>query len=1338
MTLLAPFFLGLLLLAPAIMALHIRQRRHLVVPAIMIWQRVQSGGDKARSSLRLPPLSLSLVLQLLALLAIVIALAQPLVGPNGDVRHWIYVVENSGPADTAEAGRRPLDASLAEIGAHISGETGARYSLITAGMTARPEFARQWQEDIPFDAVAARIEPEEGNPDWHGAFALAEQLRETGEKTHIVVVARSAPEGLPGGGDGLGVTVRTVGGAALGRFDADLVADDTDGWTLSGTVSVPASVSASFETSTGTRELGRLDADGGFAARVPAQTGAGVLHITAEGIGTRSFIVHERPGYDIFYLGAANAQMALALSAVPGVQLTAGAQMPDNASQYALVVVDGPYQGPLPATNVLTLADTLGVNSDGIVRPTSWRDDHALSAGIGWNGIEISRLQPGKTGGVALVELGKVALLDVISGAGGFSAQLAFRPEDTNWASQPGIAIFASNLVHALGPQRASRLEAPCIVGVFCVVEPRLAGRHVQFDGASYPVVSDGGLAGFVPKRAGIHAVATENGLRHIAVHPMSLPLAAPVASEGEMPARPVPLWPYFAAAAVALLLAEGALALFRRRDAATERMPISALVLRVLSIAAVVCAIAGVPMFVYRTSVDTIAVGGPDVADLGGARETLRPVASVDGLVGTPDAALQLASALLPAGSGGQIVVDAGLGRPDPALVADLAARGRLVDLWAGTGQPRRDIAVRLSAGGPAYAGDRTALGVTIAAQAAVTAKVELFANGQRLWEDEVQLMAGRNSFEVPVDVGPGANEYALEVTQATDPLPENNRAVVLVEGREPRPIAVLADLSDRGAAFSEMLAGQGLPSIAVSPARAPESPALWAEYGGVVLLNMPASALSLESQSALEVAVGKHGQGLLIVGGPNSFGPGGYLDTPLDTLSPISARIPRDRPGVAIAFVLDRSSSMLEPVGNLTRLDIVKQATLAAIKKLEEESEVAVIGFDSQARVVVPLTSVNEAEFIERMVLQMNSGGGTALFRGLSAAQSQLEYSHSSARHIVVMTDGQSQPADYELISRSLQKAGITVSSVSIGEEADSELVKMLATQGGGVFHAASDIMSLPAILSEEAQMLGLDPLETAPGAPYWIDRSAEFLVGMPADFPAIDGLVLATPKPDATLHVATTDSVGESVPVLSSWQYGNGHVLALTTDAFGPWTTGWQKTNAYPTLFVQAARSFMAERENAPRLGLTRDGDEIVVSVERVGERPTLRVVTPEGQDELLAVHPAGRSWQARYLPQGKGAYTFEVDHEGGALRASIAVDYPSRLFPAAPALAASPARMITDWAGYSPPVTHAGAAIPFTFGWLGIGLLLFGCDLALRYLGLPAFVGARRRSFSRETE
>src|SRR5690606_10247415 len=103
--------------------------------------------------------------------------------------------------------------------------------------------------------------------------------------------------------------------------------------------------------------------------------------------------------------------------------------------------------------------------------------------------------------------------------------------------------------------------------------------------------------------------------------------------------------------------------------------------------------------------------------------------------------------------------------------------------------------------------------------------------------------------------------------------------------------------------------------------------------------------------------------GGGLMLTGGRRSFGVGGYFNSPLDPVLPVSMELREEhrKNRVAIAVALDRSGSMTMPVsGNLVKMDLANLGTAEVIRLLTPGDRVAVIAVDSAPHVVQPLSDV------------------------------------------------------------------------------------------------------------------------------------------------------------------------------------------------------------------------------------------------------------------------------------------------------------------------------------------------------------------------------------------
>jgi uncharacterized protein YegL len=507
-----------------------------------------------------------------------------------------------------------------------------------------------------------------------------------------------------------------------------------------------------------------------------------------------------------------------------------------------------------------------------------------------------------------------------------------------------------------------------------------------------------------------------------------------------------------------------------------------------------------------------------------------------------------------------------------------------------------------------------------------------------------------------------------------------------------------------------------------------------------------VPAIDLATLQQELIEKAVAEHGRGLLLLGGENSFGPGGYYETPLERVSPLSSRVPRDAPRVALAFVLDRSGSMQRNEGGATRLDIAKQATVSAIGLLHPESLIAIVVFDSEAKVLLPLRPAKESAAVAQALQALEPGGGTAIYPGLVEALHQLQGVDAMAKHIVVMSDGLTQPGDFPGILKAISDQGISVSTVAIGDGADPVRLEEIARIGKGAFHATQDFKALPSILSQEALLLSGKPVEERLAQPSWVQRNAEFFAGLPDKLPPLAGYVLTTRKPQADLHLVVLDEKQEPVPLLASWRYGNGRVVALTTQGAGAWTKEWQAMAEYPLLWSQTLRHVLSGSGEGLFPRLVRHGDEVEADVDVLNQegmpREGLKItaslagpgVAPEAAMPLVLSEVSPGRYRGTFTLDQPGEFNLRAATDQTAAEVPLLVSYPA-LYEFT---RADPGRLLALATVTGGRVLAAEEQI-FTGGqprwvaralwqvWVLAAFALFLADLVIRYAS--GLVGAR---------
>ncbi|KKC35916.1 hypothetical protein WH87_15225 [Devosia epidermidihirudinis] len=1401
--------MALAALCVLVLVFHIRRRRTVAVPSLVIWRKLNSGQLRRNRVLQWPKPSWALFLQLLAVLGITAALSQPLWTRGEAVDHWIFVLDRSGAMQADTDDGTVLDVAKRQIAERLeTASAGGDFSLIAVGIDSVPIVAARPLGESGLAAAVASVSAEDAPADWSGVASVIQSLVHKGGHTQVVVYSDRAQT------IDLSASAETIAQEsvvpAIARpntgLTAQLVAkpDTPNAWTLTGSVHFGAGIGGTqiiigyaANAAEQPLEWSRRTIGNPLETNAPASDktfsfpldlpGPGIISVSlAEDANAHDnhawFVAGAGPSpLDILYIGAGDQPMLAALKAIDGAAIYQAAGLPEDVGQFALVVADNAHLTRQAETNVLWIGDagvgTTSLPSAGKASPTAADMAHPLMRTIAWTGLSASAsfaITPSANSEV-LLRAGTTPLIAAAQTDYGREVTLAFDPRQSNWPQQPSLPVFAANLVQWLGIAPQPVLRPSCLVGQACTLDARFAGGTITRTDVSGVTPTTLRSASFTPTSAGLYTLAHGVHRQVLAINPVAETATPALETNTATTDFPIPLWPVFIALVLVILIAEAILsgrggerflhlaALRSDNPLSTRRRVVAGL--RLLSLGFATLALFDVAFPLHQSDAHRVGVIAPGGAEIAGADTTIlaaspptlgetttAPTRSAD-----LAASIQLAAATVPFGEPAQIVVS-GAAQSDPsgmiALADSLATRQVTLDSLAPT--PLDDLVsvTSLDAPMPVFGGDTFALVGFVHATRDTAATLRFTRDGEPLVEQQVALVAGDNRVETIIaDVTQGSAAYALTVTATGDTIAANNTLTTIVDAKGAGQIAVIANDPERGAAFSAWLDSQGITSVALEPKAAPYRIEEWKAYDGAALLDVPAIALTTQQQEQLESAVAEQGLGLLILGGPNSFGPGGYLETPLERASPLSSRVPRDAPEATLVFVLDRSGSMQQPVGNGTRLDIAKQATLAAVRLLNRNSEVGVIVFDSEATAVLPLQRIDDPQVVATALSNVDPGGGTSVYPGLEAAYEMLRSTDTPARHIIVMTDGLSQPADFPGLLTEIRNAGITVSSVSIGKGAERTLIEQIARLGGGTFHATDDFAALPSILSQEAMLLSGSPIEQGTTQPLWAARDEAFLRGLPPQMPTIDGFVLTTAKPEASLSMVVPDTKGEPMPLLASWRYGAGQVLALTTEAVGPWSAQWQQLDSYPALWAQAIRQFLPPVDRSDVVvNIAQRGDSFVVEVNvqgtSLGTVPTLTVTGTDAVAQPITLRPLGANrYGAEVTPSVEGHYRFDATAGSVSNSKTLALGYSANLGqPVADVglrqlVAATGGQF--EAASVSPPPSvdrwTLHSVWPF---WLAIALALFMLELAVRYTSLikprqlqPKSPSGRKASSSR---
>jgi uncharacterized membrane protein len=451
-------------------------------------------------------------------------------------------------------------------------------------------------------------------------------------------------------------------------------------------------------------------------------------------------------------------------------------------------------------------------------------------------------------------------------------------------------------------------------------------------------------------------------------------------------------------------------------------------------------------------------------------------------------------------------------------------------------------------------------------------TSLITFFKNGTYMGEEKVLLFEGLNTFTyTSIMEHSGIHEYRAVIEPETDTYRENNIITVPVTvSGEPKVLIVSQDDSTY---LIDALKTQNIEAENRPPSRIPASPGMLLEYDSIIFNNIPSGSVSYNQMHLIKDFVKNKGGGFLMIGGEQSFGAGGYYNTPLEEILPVDMDVTSTLqiPSLTMIMVIDRSGSMKTAVGRgVNKLDVAKEAVMEAVEILNPFYKVGIIAFDTEFFFAVPLIEAGESETISRQLMEVIPAGGTDLFPAMEAAFKELKQSDSAVRHMIILSDGLSDKGDFEILSRAVSEAGISVSTVAVGDDSDKELLEDIAEWGSGRSYYTSDIREVPRIFASESFIVSRAHIVEETFIPE-VTSDHNVISGLENFFPALDGFVLTYPKSGATHILTTTDGH----PLLSLWKYGLGRTASWSSDFGGRWGGKLVEWEMFPKLAAQLVR-------------------------------------------------------------------------------------------------------------------------------------------------------------------
>lgn len=542
------------------------------------------------------------------------------------------------------------------------------------------------------------------------------------------------------------------------------------------------------------------------------------------------------------------------------------------------------------------------------------------------------------------------------------------------------------------------------------------------------------------------------------------------------------------------------------------------------------------------------------------------------------------------------------------------------------------------------------------------------------------------------------GVRKLMVLAQAAGDREPRNNTgwAAITVTGK-PKVLLVQGSAAD-GEFIARMFQSQDIDYARLSPAELTPRAESLDEFVAVVLAGVARESLSDAVVSALRAYVEHTGGGLWVVGSQALQGPAGYAKSefekllPLafsDAVAPVVKAPPKDpppkppepppptppdpeegkavkvlAPAVALLLIVDKSGSMAG-----RNIEIVKEACIATAKALSPQDVVGVLAFDFLPRPILEFTAAERIDYIEQRILRLLADGGTRIHPALEFAARMFEQDPRAQRcavkHAVLLSDGDTPPADHESIVRRLVESGVTVSTVCVsGGKFDPTLMAQIASWGKGKFKFTNSFNNVPQLILQEAQRVlatvprgdkkpppAVPPRDPKPlpeatppsdpkpeeppkTLPVAMKDPHEILAGIDGRaLPGLRGRLAAAARPKAEVPLVA----GEGQPLLALGRLGLGKTAVWTSDLSGHWSSEWTAWKDSPKLFAQLLRYVSGsgpDAEVAGRVRATRDAGRTILRIDPAGAGGALQVLDADGRP--LAVEQDARGEGRLVLP------------------------------------------------------------------------------------------------------
>ena len=375
----------------------------------------------------------------------------------------------------------------------------------------------------------------------------------------------------------------------------------------------------------------------------------------------------------------------------------------------------------------------------------------------------------------------------------------------------------------------------------------------------------------------------------------------------------------------------------------------------------------------------------------------------------------------------------------------------------------------------------------------------------------------------------------------------------------------------------------------------RIPTSPEALQTYHEVILCNVAYADLPDDFSDILQIYVQELGGSLFTVGGDKAYQTQDMGGTTYADMLPVELQ----RPSLALVILIDVSGSMLHDASGVpyaeSKLAAAKQAAEACLDELGEQDYVCIMPitdyFDSDYEMIPRTQRDKIVQAIEDLYAP---GGGTSFSPSLQRAGMVLnQMTNVDKKHIIMITDGEPDPRDYDAYTHFMQDnatQGITTSIVGIqcARAAISNMAQVLKEYAGmdeTHIYDVQDLQYVDEAVKSDLSAPALREMIYQRFMPSIMTENSITANISVENMPILEGAYSNQLKDNATEVLSSPYG-----PLYAQWQYGEGMVGSFMCDLNGTWSAEFLTSETGTTILLNIISHLINENIPEEEVALT----------------------------------------------------------------------------------------------------------------------------------------------------